>query len=485
MNEPNTSHTDKALRGLRHLGLAQLLTQAITWGLTAVTVHILTPRDYGLIATAGMFTVFAQMLFDGGLTEVLVSQRNFPARLQGAALSAIILVSLLLGSMVFAVAPVAASFFHSPPLTGILEVSSLYLPLTALGFAPGVLLNKQMQFKSLGRIQLIAGVCQGVCTLALAYVGKAYWALIIGSFLGMAIRVTLLWIALDQKPTPNLSLRDLRPVLRSGAHMIGQRLSYFTLDNLDVFILSRLCGPIELGPYSVARNLAHTALNKISGVTGQIAVPTFAAKTEAPDQLRGLVTIMSVTATATFPLFWIMAVAAQLALPLIFGNRWLHVVFPFSAFAVILPLRTMYSFLNSSLVGTGRTAISFRNTLTWLTLLIPFVLIGVTKGADGVAFGWAAAFPLVFYFAMRRTSRIYLVKTSTFLKPLLFPVICAGISMLLAELILIGLERHLSAPLILAFQCAAASSCYVLLLRRLSPVQYDQTLSLVRRIARV
>ena len=485
MNDTNISHTDKALRGLRQLGSAHLLTQVITWGLTAITVHILTPRDYGLIATAGMFTVFAQMLFDGGLTEILVAQRDLTIRLQGAAISAVLLVSMILAGLVLSIAPLAAIFFHSHPLAIILDVSALYLPLTALGFAPGVLLNRNMQFRRLGQIQLVTGAIQGLSTLYLAYAGDAYWALIIGNFIGTGLRVMLLWLSLDERPTPNLRFNELRPVLRSGAHMLGQRLSYFGINNLDVFLLSRLWGPTELGPYSVARTLAHTALDKISRVTGQIAVPAFATKTKPEDQLRGLVAVISVAATFSFPLFWTMGTVSQIALPMIFGTRWLHMVVPFATFAAVLPFRTIYSFLNSSLVGTGRTGVTFRNTLTWLALLLPFILIGVIWGADGVAIGWSGSFPLVFYFAMRRTSSAFMVGISTLLKPILLPAVCAGLSAFATEIAFIALKNRMQTPLILTIQCLLAAISYVTLLRHTSRLQYQQTISMVRRIARL
>ena len=483
MNIEGNSHTHKVLRGLQYIGSAQLLTQVVTWALTAVTAHILTPRDYGLIATAGMFTIFAHLLLDGGLTQVLVSQRELPIRLQGAAITAVLLVSTLLGVVIFIVSPLVAIFFGSAPLRSILEVSAFYLPLTAIGFAPGVLLTKRMLFKRLARIQLTVGIFQGVCTLGLAYAGFSYWSLIAGNFLGMGLRVILLWVSLEDRPVPNLQLHELRPVLRNGGHMIGQRLAYFAINNLDIFLLSRFRGPTELGPYSVSRTLALTAVDKISSVTGRVSVTAFAARTETKDQLRGLVTVISISATLVFPLFWTLAIVSQLALPMIFGSRWLKLVAPFAAFASVLPLRTIYSLLNSSLIGTGRTGLTLKNTLTWLAFLSPAVLLGVTKGADGVAIGWASAFPFVFFIAMRRTSKVFSVPLTALLKPLLKPAICAGLSAFAAEAILLAMTNHAPPIIILTVQGTAAMICYPALLRFVGQPQYEQTLSFVRRIA--
>lgn len=482
MTDTHANHTDKALRGLRHIGTARLVTQLLQWGLTVITVHLLRPRDYGLVATAGILTVFAQMLLDGGLGEVLVSQKDLSCRLQGAAFSAVLFVSTVLGTLVFAAAPFASSFFHSPALRYIIEVSSLSLPLNALGVVPTAQLAKQMRFKTLAFAQTASGIAQAFSTVALAYMGAAYWALIIGVFVGTGLSLALRWAAVDHKPVPNLHLTELRPLFRNSSHMIGQRLSYFSIDNLDIFLLSRIWGPVALGSYSVARNLAHTALDKISAITGQISVSAFAARSETNDQIRGLITIISAAATIIFPLFWIMGIVSQVAFPLVFGTRWANLVIPFLAFTAILPLRTVYSLVNAALIGTGRTGLTLKNTFTWAAILIPFMLVGTLAGPDGVALSWTVAFPLVFYVATRQIARAFSIRVTIIWHPMLVPAACAGISALIGEGVLIVLSTHVTPALILACQCTFAGVSYLLLLRQLSPAQYTQTLSLLRRI---
>ncbi len=485
MTDTNSTHTDKALRGLRHIGTARFLTQLIQWGLTAVTVHLLQPSDYGLVATSGILTIFAQLLLDGGLGEILVSQKALSHRLQGAAVSAVLLVSSFLAALVFSVAPFASFFFHSPPLRSIIEVSSLYLPLNALGVVPTAQLSKQMRFKTLAFAQTVRGVTQAIITVILAYAGAAYWALILGTFVGTGFSLAVRWASLDHKPIPNLHLRELQPLVRNSSHMIGQRLTYFTIDNLDIFLLSRIWGAAALGSYSVARNLAHTVLDKISAVTRQVSVSAFAARNDIRDQFRGLMMLVSAASTVIFPLFWIMGVVSQVAFPLIFGTRWSNLVVPFLAFTSILPLRTAYSLVNAALIGTGRTGISLKNTLSWGAILIPCMALGALQGPDGAALSWTVSFPLVFYVTTRRIARLFSIQVSDLLKPMLIPAACAGGSALVAESIFLALSAHVAPAVILVSQCVLAGASYALLLRRFGLTQYTQTLTLFRRILSV
>ncbi len=489
MADSELSHADRTLRGLRHIGSARLVTQLVTWGFTAVTIHLLQPRDYGLIAMAGIVTTLAQLLMDGGLSEVLIGQRELPAALQGAAISAVLLVSAALATIVIGIAPPVSMFFRSPPLRAILDVSAFYLPLAALEVVPMACLSKLMRFDRIALAQTIGSVVQGASTLGLAYAGEGYWALIIGNFIGTGLRIGLLWLSLERKPVPNLRLSILRPLMRNSGHMIGQRLTYFSIDNFDIFLLSRFGGPIVLGPYSVARTLSYSALNQISGIVNQVAVPAFAAKPDTDEQLRGMLFVISLAAATLFPLFWIMSVASPIGLPLVFGTRWNKLVVPFLAFTAVLPLRGIYALVNASLVGTGRTGTTFRNTLIWAAIIIPLMLLGLAKGANGVALSWTVGFPFVFYVTARRIARDLSTRVATLLKPMLIPAICAGASAVIAEAAVLCAANHVGGSHVARFalvasQCLLAGVCYWLLLRTLGRAQHDHTLTIIRRLAR-
>jgi O-antigen/teichoic acid export membrane protein len=478
------SHADKTLRGIRHIGSAQLFTQLVTWGLTAVTIHLLEPRDYGLIATAGIITSLAQLLLDGGLAEVLISQRELPESVQGAAASAVFLISTVLGVIVILTAPIGSAFFRSPPLRLILEVSAFYLPLAALGILPLALLSKQMRFDQIALAQSISTVVQGISTLGLAYLGEGYWALVVGNFIGTALRVALMWLSLEVRPIPNLKLRALRPLIRNSGHMIGQRLTYFYINNFDIFLLSRIGGPAVLGPYSVSRTLSHSPLSQISSVVNRVAVPAFAAKTDHDAQVIGLVFIASIGSTVLFPLFWLLGVVSQIALPLVFGARWSHLVVPFVAFCTVLPLRGLNTLLYTSVIGTGRMATTFKNMLTFAAIATPLMALGVIKGADGVALSWIASFPLVFYLGLRRIATDFSAPLSIFLRPMARPAACAAASALAAELPLLVQRSSMPQAALLGLQCAFGLLAYWTLLRYFGREQYSQVLAITRRLIR-
>jgi teichuronic acid exporter len=473
------SHTQHAVRGLRLVGSARLFSQCVTWGLTIITVRLLQPRDYGLVATAGLFTVLASMVTDGGLGEILIFRRDLSTRLQGAAVVGGMMLSSVFAAAIFLAAPAGAAFFRNPALVNVLRVAALQLPLSAIAIVPFALISKEMRYGPIAAIQTSASILQGLATLVMAYMGEAYWSLIYGTLFGSTMRAVGLWFALKERPPLNWRIWELRPMLRDSFHMVGQRLLFFACADFDIFLVSRLSGAVALGPYSLAKTLSHGALDQISGTVNQITLPSFAAKAgDHYAQLGALKTIVATAATVVFPLFWFGGVISLVAFPLIFGPRWDALVFPFTAFTLLLPLRTVYALLGSAVVGTGNTSTTFKNMIVWASIMPPVLAIGALFGPREVAVAWVVGFPFVFLSAMRRISRCFGITLRQLLQPLLTPALCSAATAAVLAVLTLSLRPILPPLILLAIQILLAAGLYWVLIVRFGRDHYEQVTKL-------
>jgi O-antigen/teichoic acid export membrane protein len=458
------------------VGSARLFSQCVTWGLTVFTVRLLQPSDYGLVGTAGLFTVLASMITDGGLGEILVFRRDLTIRLQGAAAVGGMLLSLLFAAAIALAAPASAAFFRNPALAAVLRVASLQLPLSAAAIVPFAMLSREMRYGRLAVIQTSVSIIQGIATLAMAYKGEAYWSLIYGTLFGSSMKACGFWFALRERPHLNWRVWELRPMLRDSFRMVGQRLLFFGCADFDTFLISRLSGAVALGPYSLAKALSHAVLDQISGTVNQITLPSFAAKAgDHQAQLGALRTIIATAATVVFPLFWFAGVISPVAFPLIFGPRWSAMIFPFIAFTLLLPLRTVYALLGSAVVGTGNTSTTFKNTIVWASIMPPVLLVGALFGPRAVAVAWVIGFPFVFLSAMRRISRCFEVTSRELLRPLFMPAVCTAATATVVEALALSLGAMLPQLVLLVVETVMAAGLYWVLMVRFGRSQYDQT----------
>lgn len=476
-------HLDEVLRGLRWIGSVRVIVQIITWGMTILTVRLLQPRDYGMVATSGLFAMVAEMLMDGGLAEILVSRRDLPARTQGAAMTVILLGSIFFTGIIFAIAPLGAEFFRTAGLASVIRVSSLSLPLSALCVVPTALLQRELKFRELALSRGVPYLPQGLLILGMAWFGAGYWSLVFGTLFGLAARTTMLWWSLSNKPVPNLHFSSLSPLWLGGSQLLSQRILWFLADQFDTFMLGRLQGPVILGSYSLARQLSQKPVDQLAGIVNQVSIPAFAAKADRRDaQVSGLLLMILTVSALAFPMFWLACVLAPIGLPLVLGARWAPMEISFMAFAFVLPFRSIYVLLDSAVVGTGMISITLRNMWIWAIVMVPLIFVTAHFGGNWVAFSWCLGFPVVLFVAMRRIARGFDVSVWKLLSPIRAPMLSALASAVVVQLVIVNL--HLPAVVKLAIGVSLGSICYLMLLRQNSRPQFDTVRHLARRVVR-
>jgi O-antigen/teichoic acid export membrane protein len=374
---------------------------------------------------------------------------------------------------------VGSWFFHSDALLAVLLVSAFYMPLSALTVVPTALLTKSMRFRPIAISQTVSSIVQGAASLALAIAGAGYWALIAGNLAGTILRVFMLWRALEAKVLPNMELGLVRPLVRSSGHMLGTRLIYFFANDFDTFLIGRIGGVAMAGPYSLAKQLCHSALDQMSAIVNQVMLPVFASKTDRDAQLEGLSQVISVTAALMFPLFWTLGVVAKIVLPLVFGSRWAGLIVPFAAFSLILPLRCVYAFLDTAVMSTGRTGTTFRNMVVWAGIMMPAILVAALTDVRYVSFAWIVGFPLVYLVALRRIAVALSVSTFTLLRSTIAPMACAALSCL--AMMGFGKSVQLSPVPLLLGEVAIGVGVYWGLMWRFARLHHDEVIGLVLR----
>lgn len=89
----------------------KFVTQIINWVITIFVMGLLTPDDYGLMASA-MFLIGMLLLFHSfGLDTVLIQKKELSDELLGSAFGAILLFCGFLSFCVVITAPLVADYF--------------------------------------------------------------------------------------------------------------------------------------------------------------------------------------------------------------------------------------------------------------------------------------------------------------------------------------------------------------------------------------
>ena len=140
----------------------------------------------------------------------------------------------------------------------------------ALGFVissfqsvPSALLQKDLRYKLISIIELAKTTSTALVMLPLAFLGARYWTLVAGSLVGGVI-ATGLTLARKRHRFAMPDLGELGHAIKYSWQVLIGRIGWYTYSNSDFLVAGRVLGPVILGYYTLAWNLATMPIDKIT-----------------------------------------------------------------------------------------------------------------------------------------------------------------------------------------------------------------------------
>ena len=189
-----------AFKGAMWLALFKLVSQLFSWTITVLVARILSPSDYGLMEMATIITGYAAFFVDLGLGAAIIQKKNINKHELSSVFWFIFAISIALSFACYFSAYYMALLFDEPRIQPLVQVISIIFPISGLLIVPTSLLNKNMEFKAIGIIGMIATItsCSGMYLIALN--GGGVWTLVGGMFILSITRLIASYIKVKWSP---------------------------------------------------------------------------------------------------------------------------------------------------------------------------------------------------------------------------------------------------------------------------------------------
>lgn len=394
---------EDVLHSLKWLAGARFAGQIIAWLITLVVIRILKPSDYGLMAIAEVLIGFATLFQELGLYSAMVQKRDLTDRQVEQAFGFLILVNSGIYILVFAIAPLLASFFGDPRLTNIVRVLSIQFPLASVGVVQDAMLSRSMRFKQKSLANLAIGLSNGITTLGFALAGAGVWALVFGSLAGAVIRPIALSLAARHWCRPRFSRDGMSDMLRFGSFVTISRLLWYVYSRSDVFIIGKLLGKELLGFYSIAMQLASLPMQRVTEMLDQVGFAAYSSVQHDMAAIRGhFLKVIRILSFISFPVFWGIASISPDLVMVVLGSRWEKAIIPLQLLGLIGPIRMIGHGSGSALTAIGKPHISTLSPLIALVIMPPAFLIGTYYGGlVGASLAWVIGYPILILLRQR------------------------------------------------------------------------------------
>jgi teichuronic acid exporter len=383
------------LHGLKWSAIGRGASQTITWVMTLITIRILAPEDYGLIALCESVLMFVGYANELGLGASLI-QSDRAERAEVAAMNSVFFLwNGALYACVFAAAPMVAAFYREPALVEVLRILGLATLILSLSVVPRSLLVRAMRFKALALTKAASGISGGAITLVLALGGMGVWSLVVGSICGAAIETVGLHLANRAGPRFGLQFRLLGPHFRFGGTVMAQRVVWLAFMRADIFVIGRLFDVRTTGLYAVGRELATLPLDRIGAAINLVIFSGFARIKNDLAQVRHFFRRgFALACLASFPVFAGISAVSDPLVRAILGAAWVGSAPVVAWMAFSGPLRLIGTIATEILNALGGVGKNLEQVTLTGVLVVLGILVGVQWGVVGLCAGWLAGYLL-------------------------------------------------------------------------------------------
>ena len=344
-----------------------------------VLARLLSPDDFGVIGILMVFITLSNVFIDSGFSASLIQKKEISETDK----STVFYINLSLASVVYIIlfftSPWIADFFHNESIASLLRALGIVLLIDSFCTIQNTLLSRDMNFKLLTKIKLVAILIAAIVAIYLAYSGYGIWSLIVQYLLYSTIRTITTWMVAKWRPILVFSKESFRTLFGFGSKLLFSTFVAELYVNFQQILIGRFYTPSDLGFYSQARQFQQIPTGTISQVINSVAFPAYAKLQDDRVKLKELfrqnVRLVSFLNT---PLMVLLAVIAQPLIILLYSEKWVGSIEYFQFLCICFGIfLAIHQCSLSVLKAVGRSDYVLKLEIIKKVLGIIFILVGI------------------------------------------------------------------------------------------------------------
>ena len=388
----------KTLGALSWSFLESIGVQGVRFIVGIVLARLLFPEQFGLIGMLMIFMAVAQSFLDSGFGAALIQKRDATQTDTCSIFYFNIPVGLAAAGLLCLIAPWIAAFYNQPILTPLMRALSLTIVINSFGLIQGTILAKQINFKTLTKVSLIASIMSGIIGVTLAATGFGVWSLVIQQISSAFFRTVFLWLSSDWRPAFIFSLKSLREMFSFGSRLLASGILNQMFDNLYSLVIGKLFSATDLGFFTRANTLAELPSQTLSGMVGRVTFPVFSTIQDDPARLkRGMKKALTTLVLVNFPMMIGLAAIARPLVLMLLTEKWAECI-PYMQLFCFLGLSYPVHAINLNLLqALGRSDLFLRLEIIKKVLIVVSIAVTWRWGISAMICGRIAIGIISYY----------------------------------------------------------------------------------------
>jgi O-antigen/teichoic acid export membrane protein len=229
----------KTVNALKWSAVDRFGQQVVQFFIGILLARLLTPDDYGLIGMIMIFAALSFVLVESGFGQALIRKQNATELDYSSVFYFNIFTSILLYILLFFSTPYIAAYFNQPQLDLLGKVVFTALLFNALYLVHFAKMMKEMDFKSIAKVNLISTAISGLIGVIMAFSKFGVWSLVAQQVTFHFFRMIAYQLVVKWRPKLLFSFSVIREFWGFTLPILGTALLNVVFYNLYVFILGK------------------------------------------------------------------------------------------------------------------------------------------------------------------------------------------------------------------------------------------------------
>ncbi len=383
----------KTISGMIWSAVQKFGNMGISFCSNIVLARMLTPDDYGCVGMLAIFILVSNTFVDGGFGSALIQKKEPTQKDYSTIFWWNIFVSLLLYGVLYFSAPFIAEFYHMPLLSSVLRVQGIVLIINSLNIIQTNQLRKQLKFKRLANVTIIAHTVAAISAIVLAWIGCNVWALVAQQIIASSVISIMLWVLNKWLPNFSFSKKSFKQLFGFGSFILISNLINTFCNNIQGLLIGRFFSPAVMGYYAQAHKLEAIASQSFSGVVDQVSYPVLSKFQNDNNAMKSVIQkFMILSSFITFPMMLVLILIAKALILLLYGEKWLECVPYFQILCIAGMAMCLQGVLYFAIASKGKSKDLFvwtiiKRSVGLLAMLIGMCLCSVKGLLWGMVFG--------------------------------------------------------------------------------------------------
>ncbi len=264
----------------------KVLTNGLALFISILLARIIDPAEYGIVATASIFTVLLSLFVEPGMTSALIQKKNCDSLDYSTMLTSNLAIGAGLYGLLFLSAEAIGQWFELPVLSSVLRVMGLQILIGSINSVQIAYVHRNMLFRRYFICSFTSVSVAAVIAIVMAYQGYGVWALVAYNLIRTFVNTVMTFFLFRCRFGFKFSKERFMIMFPFAGKMLFAKFIDQGYVEITQAIISKAFSSAELAFYNKGKSFPDLLISNLNSALGNVMFPFFSNLQDDSEKLK-------------------------------------------------------------------------------------------------------------------------------------------------------------------------------------------------------